>query len=120
MAHKHVITHIELSTRDIEETKKFYQSIFEWEIEDFPEMNYATFQAVGGTGGGFNPISDDFPAGTMMIYINTPNLEDTLEKIKSAGGTILLEEYEIPTVGRMATFKDPTGNVVSLLEPISK
>ena len=53
-----------------------------------------------------------------MIYINTPDLEETLQKVKAAGGTIVLDGYDIPTVGRMATFKDPTGNVISLLQPL--
>ena len=118
MTHKHAISHIEFSTRDLGESKKFYNSVFEWDIKDYPDMNYATFQAEGGTGGGFNPISDDYPAGTMMIYINTPNLVETLEKIKKAGGTIIQESYDIPTVGIMATFKDPSGNIISLLQPL--
>ena len=63
MTHKHAITHIEFSTRNLEETKKFYSSVFEWDIKDFPEMNYATFSAEGGTGGGFNPISDNIRQG---------------------------------------------------------
>ena len=118
MTHKHMITHIEFSTRNLNETKKFYESIFEWDIKDFPEMNYATFQAEGGTGGGFNPISEDFPAGTMMIYINTPNLNETLEKVKEAGGGVQLNGFAAHRVGRMATIKDPTGNVISLLQPL--
>ena len=120
MTHKHAITHIELSTRNLEETKEFYTSVFEWDIKDYPEMNYSTFNAEGGTGGGFNPITDEYPEGTVMIYINTPNLTETLEKVKAAGGTIIMDGYDIPTVGRMATFKDPTGNVISLLQPLKK
>jgi len=118
MAHKHLITHIEFSTKDIEESKKFYSDVFEWKIEDFPDMNYATFEAEGGTGGGFSPVSDQTPSGSILVYINTPELDKTLEKIRAAGGTILLEGYDIPGVGRMATFKDPTGNTVALLQPL--
>lgn len=118
MTHKHLITHIELSTKNMEESKKFYSDVFEWKIQDFPEMNYATFEAEGGSGGGFNPISDESPAGSILVYINTPELEITLQKIKAAGGSIIMEGYDIPTVGRMATFKDPTGNVVALLQPL--
>jgi len=118
MTHRHAITHIEFSTRNLEETKKFYSSVFEWDINNYPDMNYASFNAEGGTGGGFNPITDEYPAGTVMIYINTPNLVETLVKVKAAGGTIILDGYDIPTVGKMATFKDPTGNVISLLQPL--
>ncbi len=118
MAHRHLITHIEFSTKDMEETKKFYSDVFEWKIKDFPDMNYATFEAEGGTGGGFNPVSEESPAGSIMVYINTPDLDETLKKIRAAGGTILMDGYDIPGVGRMATFKDPTGNIVALLQPL--
>jgi predicted enzyme related to lactoylglutathione lyase len=49
--------------------------------------------------------------------MKTDDLEASKAKIKEKGGTILLESYEIPTVGTMATFKDPTGNMLALLEP---
>jgi predicted enzyme related to lactoylglutathione lyase len=117
MNHKHFVTHIEFSARDLEETKKFYADVFDWKITDFPEMDYATFEAEGGSGGGFNPISESFPAGRVMVYINTESIEDSLDRIKSAGGQVILENYDIPGVGRMATFKDPTGNLVALLQP---
>jgi predicted enzyme related to lactoylglutathione lyase len=117
MTHKHLITHIEFSTKDLEETKKFYSDVFEWEIKDYPDMDYTTFEAEGGTGGGFSPVSDESPAGSILVYINTPELDVTLQKISAAGGTILMDGYDIPGVGRMATFKDPTGNIVALLQP---
>ena len=116
--HPHVITHFELSANDPKEAADFYKKCFDWEIKAFPEMNYYTFAAEGGTGGGFNPVSDESPAGTVTVYINTPDLKDSLEKVKANGGTVLMESYEIPTVGTMATFKDPTGNVMALLQPL--
>lgn len=117
MSHQHFITHIEFSSRNLDETKKFYAEVFEWKIQDFPEMDYATFEAEGGSGGGFNPISDEYPAGRILVYIHTPDLMETLKKIKAAGGTIFLESYPIQGVGTMATFTDPTGNLIALLEP---
>jgi predicted enzyme related to lactoylglutathione lyase len=83
-------------------------------------MNYSTFTAEGGSGGGFNPVGENFPSGRVMVYINTPDLKDSLEKIKAHGGKVLLESYDIPTVGTMATFTDPTGNLVSLLQPLEE
>ena len=68
-------------------------------------------------GGGFNAVGDENPAGTVMVYIHTDDLAATVSKVREKGGTVLLESYEIPTVGTMATFKDPTGNVLALLQP---
>jgi len=118
MSNNHSIVHIEFSAQDLEETKKFYGQVFDWVISDYPEMNYATFETGGGSGGGFNPISEDFPAGRVLVYIHTPDLKETIKKIKAAGGSVLLEGYDIPGIGTMATFKDPTGNLVALLQPL--
>ncbi len=81
-------------------------------------MNYSTWSGVDDSvGGGFNAVDDDNPAGTVMVYIHTDDLEASKKKIKEKGGTVLLESFEIPTVGTMATFKDPTGNLLALLQP---
>ncbi len=117
MTHKHCITHIEISAKDIESAAKFYQDVFEWKVQKYPEMNYTTFSAEGGTGGGFCPVSEGNPAGTVLIYINTPDLKESLAKVRAHGGTVLEEELKIPTVGTMATFRDPSGNLIALLEP---
>lgn len=118
MTHKHAITHIELPTASAKESAQFYKDVFEWSITEYPEMDYTTFEAEGGTGGGFNEVSEENPVGNVLLYINTPNLKESLEKIRANGGEVLLESYEIATVGTMATFRDPTGNLLALLEPL--
>jgi predicted enzyme related to lactoylglutathione lyase len=118
MTHKHFITHIELSANDHKAAAKFYADVFDWEITEYPDMNYSTFAAEGGSGGGFNPVSDENPAGQVLVYINTPDLAASLESVKKHGGKIVVERYEIPGVGAMATFKDPTGNLMALLQPV--
>jgi predicted enzyme related to lactoylglutathione lyase len=120
MSHKHVISHIEIPVKDAKAAAKFFEAVFEWNIIEDREMDYVMFTAEGGTGGGFNPVSEENPVGNVLLYINTPDLKDSLKKIKANGGTVLMESYEIPTVGTMATFKDPTGNLLALLEPLGE
>ncbi len=116
--HKHPIIHIELSAHDHKKAGEFYSSVFGWETLEFPEMNYTTFMYSEKDGGGFNPVGENNPAGTIMIYIHTDNLEESLKKIEAHGGKVTLRHFEIPTVGDMATFEDPSGNVVALLKPL--
>jgi predicted enzyme related to lactoylglutathione lyase len=111
---KHPIVHIEFSAQDREQAGKFYSDVFGWKVQQIPEMNYATFEAEGGPGGGFNPVSDDYPAGTVFVYIQSDDIEATLKKIEAAGGKALIPKTEIPTVGWFAFFSDPTGNKVAL------
>lgn len=117
MTGKHPIVHIELSAKDVKETSQFYAKVFDWQLEEYPDMNYTTFEAKPGTGGGFSPVSQGTPEGQVLVYINTPDLKETLEKIKANGGKVMLESMEIPTVGTMATFTDPSGNLVAVLQP---
>jgi predicted enzyme related to lactoylglutathione lyase len=32
--------HIELHTQDPEKAKKFYSELFDWTLEEYPDMNY--------------------------------------------------------------------------------
>jgi uncharacterized protein len=116
---KHPFAHIELSATDLKGTANFYRTVFGWETQDFPEMNYITFSSgEGNPGGGFNPVSEESPAGTVMVYIHTDDLEATLKEVEANGGQVLLRNHEIPGFGWMATFKDPSENVVSLFKPM--
>lgn len=117
MAH-HPIVHIEISADDHTKAAEFYTSVFGWKTQAYPDMDYTTFDTGEGVGGGLNPVTEENPAGTILVYINADNLEETLDKIKSAGGKVILESLEIPTVGTMSIFNDPTGNQLALLKPL--
>jgi uncharacterized protein len=118
---KHPIVHIELSSKDRERDAQFYHELFGWEIQQIPDMNYATF-ATGKDepGGGFNPINEDNPAGTVMIYINTDDMDESLRKVQALGGKIVQPRMEIPGIGDFAIFCDLTGNRVALLQPLPR
>ena len=115
----HPIVHVEFSAKDHTAAGKFYSTVFGWELKEYPEMNYTTFQPEkDAVGGGFSPVSEEYPAGTIMVYIETDDLDASLEAIKANGGEVVTGRYPIPGVGDMATFKDPTGNLVALLQPV--
>jgi uncharacterized protein len=115
---KHPIVHIEFSTRDREATGKFYAALFDWQIQQIPELNYATFEAEGGPRGGFNPINDDNPAGTVLVYVGTDDIETSLAKAESLGAKILAHQTEIPGMGFWGVFQDPDGNHVALYKAL--
>jgi predicted enzyme related to lactoylglutathione lyase len=108
------IVHVELSAKDRKALSKFYSDVFGWEVEHMDEMNYTTFKAGDGVGGGFNPITDQNPAGTVTVYIETDNVTAGLKAVEKAGGMILVPETEIPNMGKFGLFKDPQGNMMGL------
>lgn len=109
----HPIVHIELSSKNLEESGKFYAAVFDWQVEHIPAMNYATFVAEPGPGGGFNPVTN-MPAGSTIVYISTDDIEASLAKVVANGGKVTQKKDEIPGFGWFAMFEDPTGNSVGL------
>lgn len=110
----HPIVHIEFSALDRVVSGKFYSDLFGWEIQQMPEMNYATFTTGEGVGGGLNPVSENYPAGTTAVYVGTDDIETSLEKVIQLGGKVSVPKSEIPGFGWFAFFIDPAGNNVGL------
>jgi predicted enzyme related to lactoylglutathione lyase len=112
---KHPFVHIELSTRDAAESARFYSELFGWKTQAIPEMNYTTFETgEGSPDGGFNPLGEQVKAGDVFIYVGTDDIDASLAKAESLGGTKVVPKTEIPGTGWFASFKDPTGNIVGL------
>jgi predicted enzyme related to lactoylglutathione lyase len=45
------------------------------------------------------------------------NADATVEKAKSAGGSAIMEPFDVPEVGRLAVLKDPQGAVFAVIQP---
>ena len=113
----HQIVHFELSADNSVEAAKWYAKVFGWEYQEFPEMNYTTFTTgEEGVGGGFNPVSEEMPAGTVTVYIGTDDIEATVKNVEANGGVTVVPPSEIPNMGMFALFKDPTGNTVGIYQ----
>lgn len=114
---KHHFTHIELSAADRKASADFYARVFGWEARHMDDMNYSMLDTGHeGLGVGLNPVTAESPAGTVLIYVSTDDLDDTLTKVEAAGGAVLMPKYEIPTVGWMAIFQDISGNNLALMQ----
>ena len=111
---KRNVVHIEIPAADLQVAGKFYQDLFGWEIQQIPEMNYATWASGPGEGGGFNPLSHDVRPNEVLIYINSEDIEADLKKAASLGATVIQTKMEIPNVGWFGIFKDLTGNSIAL------
>lgn len=112
----HRIIHIELSATDRKALSKFYADVFGWQMQHIDDLNYTTFKAGEGVAGGFNPVTESSPAGTVTIYIDTDDVTASLNDVEKAGGTIISKEMEIPDTGKFGLFRDPQGNMIGLFK----
>ncbi len=117
---EHKVVHIEFSAKEPKRSAAFYKDVFDWDIQDVPEMNYIMFDLGGGMGGGFPSIDgESIKEGDVMVYISTDDIGASLEKIEAAGGKTLVPETEIPETGWYAVFADPAGNRVAVYKSMT-
>lgn len=111
---KRNIVHVEIPAANVDSAAEFYGRLFGWQIQPMPEMNYTMWEDGSGSGGGFPQVSAENPAGRVLVYIDSDDIDMDLEKVVQLGGTVLHEKTEIPGMGWYGIFKDPTGNVLAL------
>ncbi|HMV48931.1 MAG TPA: VOC family protein [Blastocatellia bacterium] len=112
---------IELGTTDQDAAKKFYSELFGWTINDFPmgpEGVYTMFQLNGrDTGAAYQLMEQQLSQGVPPnwgVYVAVEDADAAANAIKAAGGTIMMEPFDVSDFGRMAVAQDPTGAVFSI------
>lgn len=115
---------IELATTDSEAAKRFYTELFDWTFVDSPigpDMVYTMLKFNGKDVGALykmmpEMVSEGIPPN-WLSYASVTSADESAEKVKSLGGTIRKEPFDVFDVGRMAVIQDPTGAVSAVWEP---
>jgi len=86
-------------------------------MEMAPGQNY-TLLKVGGTdvGGCMEPPMPGVP-NHWHVYFAVDDADATATKAVEGGGQVMVEPFDIPSVGRSAVLTDPQGAVFSVLKP---
>ncbi|QNE73739.1 VOC family protein [Streptomyces finlayi] len=111
---------VALSTSDIPAAKSFYAALFGWRCETDPraEAGGSTVARLGEAAVaslGPVPRTDRSPAWT--VFFSTGDTDTTVERVTSAGGTLLAGPMDVFEQGRSALVADPEGAVFSLWQP---
>lgn len=114
------ITHFDVVANDVERATRFYEAAFDWKISKWEgPMEYwliATGPASeGGIDGGLSQGEPNLTTG--QLTIEAGSLDQTLGKVKAAGGSVTRERSAIPGVGWLAEVKDTEGNIFGVMEP---
>jgi len=114
---------IELGTSDNEAAKTFYTQLFGWDYVDNPMgpgAVYTILKLDGKDIGGLYKLMPDMVAHGIppnwMSYVSVSSADETAEKAKAEGATLLNGPFDVYSLGRMAVVQDPTGAVFSLWE----
>jgi len=115
---------VELGTSNAEEAKKFYTTLFGWGFTDNPmgpSEVYTILKLDDKDVGALYQLNSEMTAQGIpphwLSYVSVTSADETAQKIKDAGGTLMKEPFDVFTVGRMAVVNDPTGAVFALWQP---
>ena len=111
---KRPIVHIEIPANDQQVGASFYAEVFGWNVQHMPDYQYTSFES-GSVSGGIPTIDGEmYNPGDVIVYLGSKDLEADLENIETHGGKKLSDIIEIPNMGWMVHFADPSGNHLAL------
>ena len=105
---------VDTSQPDPEAALGFYTGLFGWDFESVLPAEapgqYFIARLRGGDVAAVGSIPEAMPPMAMWnTYIWVESADDTAAKVIDAGGSVLMEPFDIMDFGRMAVFADPEG-----------
>lgn len=104
------VTHFQILAREPGVLAGFYAALFDWSIDDDNPLGYRMLETGNERGiqGGVWPC----PAAgrpLVQLYVEVPDLQATLERARSLGGSVVMPPQTLPGGDRMAILVDPEG-----------
>ena len=113
------VVHFEIPADDPKRAIKFYEKVFDWQIEKWDGPIEYWLIMTGeedkpGIDGGLARRED--PTIGVENTIDVKDLDASLANVKAHGGEVIRPRMAVPGVGWMAYIKDTEGNVFGLME----
>lgn len=106
---------VDIGLPDLQAGVRFYAELFGWETQDLgEEAGHYTMASKGGKLLAALSVAQDAGPPRWTTYVNVENADAVIEKVKAAGGTVIVEPMDVMTAGRMAIFADTTGAVIAI------
>jgi predicted enzyme related to lactoylglutathione lyase len=121
------IVHFEIEAADRERAKNFYSQAFGWEMQQMGEdmSNYVVVvtgdpKEPGGINGGIfsSPPGAKKELNAFSCVVGVDNIDQAMAKVKSAGGQLLGDKMDIPSIGTFIRCQDTEGNIFTMLQPL--
>ena len=110
----------ELMSSDPKAACEFYGALFDWKIEamDMGTGPYHVVKVGNASVAGIMGKPPGAPVGMPSMwgcYVTVNDVDETLAKVRSLGGAVLMEPMDVKGVGRMAVIRDPQGAALSVI-----
>jgi predicted enzyme related to lactoylglutathione lyase len=115
------VVHFEITGKDGKKLQEYYAELFDWHINADNEFGYGVVDREGNTnedgigiGGGISSGPEGYD-GHVTVYIQVPDVEASLAKAESLGGTRMMGPDEVMPGLTIGLFTDPEGHVIGVM-----
>ncbi|MGB6065480.1 MAG: VOC family protein [Desulfomonilaceae bacterium] len=108
------ICHIEIPADNLESLRKFYGGVFEWDLEKMSgDIEYYGIKH-GDEKPGAGMMARQDPRQTPTFYVCVDSVEESLDRAKSEGATVIVPTTAVKGMGWYAVALDPQKNLFGL------
>lgn len=102
---------VEVASPDVDASGAFYKALFGWDVvaAAADTDDYRVFELGGKTVGGIRPIDDPAALPLWRAYVSVDDASATADVVRSAGGRVVVEPFDVRDQGRLALFADGAG-----------
>lgn len=120
---KNKLTHFAIHIDNMQRARNFYDGVFDWDFNSYGQDDFLQIKADKSENGEligamqsrkYSPVSEKIIGFECSIGVE--NIEETIDKVKSNGGQILMPKTAIPHVGWIAKFLDTEGNLICAIQ----
>jgi predicted enzyme related to lactoylglutathione lyase len=105
------ICYLQIPADDTGRSADFYETVFGWNIRRRDDGDIAFDDTVGGVSGTWVTGRPPSSEAGVVIYVMVESVQETLDKIVSAGGEVVTPYTPQGPGEAFATFRDPAGNI---------
>ncbi len=118
------IVHFNIPADDPERARNFYESLFDWKIEQLPGpipyflIETTDLEGNPGVGGGMAQRQE--PDERITQFIGVDSIDAHIEKVEALGGSVVAPMMTVPGWGYLALCRDTEQNLFGLWEEDSE
>lgn len=123
------VVHFEIQADDLERAKRFYETVFGWEFEDYGHFTGSPYWGVltgpeseAGIDGGLMPRpapaqSPGHGVAAFICTIGVESFDETAAKVLAAGGQVASPKVALTGMAWQGYFLDTEGNTFGVHQP---
>jgi len=107
------ISYLQLPAVDVEESARFYTTVFDWHLRRHDDGRVSFDDGVGEVSGHWEPGLPPADRPGLLVHVLVRDVEATLDAVRAAGGRVVEDAHgEPPEIH--ALIADPAGNVIGV------